>query len=118
MITVKRLFYNSHVPYFITCQAKKYPSREKECETKKCSSLVGLELTRCTRQCLSQTCYDELYAWDEVRKWSCNLIPGFALLLDPLNSSGVLNFIFQGPGTLLENSILGSTPRKLLEFIN
>lgn len=47
-------------------QAKKYAPLEKDCETNKCQSLVGLELIKCTRQCISQACYDELYAWDEV----------------------------------------------------
>ena len=50
-----------------TFQAKKYSPLEKECETKECKGVFGLELTKCTRQCISQVCYDEMYAWDEVR---------------------------------------------------
>jgi len=48
--------------------AKKYAPLEKDCETNKCQSLVGLELIKCTRQCISQACYDELYAWDELEE--------------------------------------------------
>ena len=53
-----------------TFQAKKYSPLEKECETKECQGVFGLELTKCTRKCISQVCYDELYAWDEVRLWT------------------------------------------------
>lgn len=56
----------SHDFYLHTFQAKKYSPLEKECETKECQGVFGLELTKCTRQCISQGCYDELYAWDEV----------------------------------------------------
>ncbi|KAJ7384072.1 hypothetical protein OS493_024086 [Desmophyllum pertusum] len=48
--------------------AKRYSPLEKECGTKKCQGFVGLELTKCTRQCISQACYDELYAWDELEE--------------------------------------------------
>ncbi|KAL9953011.1 hypothetical protein ACROYT_G040358 [Oculina patagonica] len=48
--------------------AKKYSPMEKDCETKKCQGVYGLELIKCTRQCISQVCYDELYAWDELEE--------------------------------------------------
>lgn len=48
--------------------AKKYSPLEKECESKECQGVFGLELTKCTRQCISQVCYDELYAWDELEE--------------------------------------------------
>lgn len=49
-------------------QAKRYFPLEKDCETKTCQGFVGLELTKCTRQCISQLCYNELYAWDELEQ--------------------------------------------------
>lgn len=48
--------------------AKRYFPLEKDCETKTCQGFVGLELTKCTRQCISQLCYNELYAWDELEQ--------------------------------------------------
>ena len=44
-----------------------YNGIERDCESKSCGSLDGLERVKCTRQCVSRSCYDELYAWDEVR---------------------------------------------------
>ena len=41
----------------------------------------------------------------------------FALLLEFLENSRIFEIFFQGPRKLLENSILTSTPGKLLEFI-
>ena len=41
----------------------------------------------------------------------------FALLLEFLENSWIFEIFFQGPRKLLENSILTSTPGKLLEFI-
>ncbi|CAH3150527.1 unnamed protein product [Porites evermanni] len=48
--------------------AKKYSPLEKGCEVNQCKDLFGLELIKCTRKCISQTCYDELYAWDELEE--------------------------------------------------
>lgn len=53
-------------------KARRYSPLEKQCERNKCQGLGGLELTKCTRKCISQSCYDELYAWDEVRGMTCN----------------------------------------------
>lgn len=41
---------------------------EKDCETITCQGFVGFELTKCTRKCISQFCYNELYAWDELEQ--------------------------------------------------
>ncbi|XP_068729159.1 uncharacterized protein [Montipora capricornis] len=48
--------------------AKKYLPLEKDCEATKCQGHGGLELIKCTRKCISQLCYDELYAWDELEE--------------------------------------------------
>lgn len=48
--------------------ARRYSPLEKQCERNKCQGLGGLELTKCTRKCISQSCYDELYAWDELEE--------------------------------------------------
>ncbi|RMX54988.1 hypothetical protein pdam_00016176 [Pocillopora damicornis] len=45
--------------------AKRYSPLEKDCETITCQGFVGFELTKCKRKCISQFCYNELYAWDE-----------------------------------------------------
>ena len=40
--------------------------REEDCEAHSCATIEGLEKTKCTRKCVSQQCYNELYVWDEV----------------------------------------------------
>lgn len=48
--------------------AKRYSPLEKDCETITCQGFVGFELTKCKRKCISQFCYNELYAWDELEQ--------------------------------------------------
>ena len=59
------------VTMFFLVQAKRYPAAERHCEAAEgCSGLHGLEMKKCIRICISKPCYDELYAWDEVRTFS------------------------------------------------
>ncbi|XP_020915439.1 uncharacterized protein LOC110252918 [Exaiptasia diaphana] len=48
--------------------AKMYKGIERECETRSCLDLIGLEQIKCTRKCVSEACYSELYAWDELEE--------------------------------------------------
>ena len=60
----------------------------------------------------------QAYRYDRVKS-VVSFVPltGFALLLEFHENSWIFEIFFQGPGKFLENSILASTPGKLLEFI-
>ena len=56
--------------------------REEDCEAHSCATIEGLEKTKCTRKCVSQQCYNELYAWDEVLIVKCSVPDSLATCIE------------------------------------
>lgn len=54
--------------------ARKYNRKERECKTNPCevgelsNSALNFEQLKCIRNCLSASCYNEIYAWDELEE--------------------------------------------------
>lgn len=50
-----------------TLQDRRLKNVIRDCEnSQNCQGLFGLEHTKCARLCMSETCYQEIYAHDEV----------------------------------------------------
>lgn len=69
---VVKIVYNLHVQYSIIClkfQELTFREYEASCDSSsRCSQLhLGVDRTKCVRECISPSCYYDIYRFDEVK---------------------------------------------------
>ncbi|XP_046841554.1 uncharacterized protein LOC124435609 [Xenia sp. Carnegie-2017] len=48
---------------------RRYRSQEENCkQNERCQSLHGLDREKCVKICISESCYEELYSWNELEE--------------------------------------------------